>query len=161
MTRAKYLAAGLALAVLLIVGAGVSFAYGQMGLTMGDQGMGSMMMGDGQMRSMMKSQGMSGGHMMGSFDEDQPFDLQFIDQMTMHHEGAMLSDPNLAVSKTYDANKYGMMGGSHNGHTFIVVGPDGEIKWRADYGGAPDYTMYVPVPDLLADMREGLEGGSS
>ena len=73
----------------------------------------------------------------------------------------VLSDPNLAVSKTYDANKYGMMGGSHNGHTFIVVGPDGEIQWRADYGGAPDYTMYVPVPDLLADMREGLEGGSS
>lgn len=72
-----------------------------------------------------------------------------------------LSDPNLSVSKTYDANKYGMMGGSKNGHTFIVVGPDGEIQWRADYGGAPDYTMYVPVPDLLADMRQGLEGEAS
>ncbi len=73
----------------------------------------------------------------------------------------VLSDPDLAVSRTYEANNYGMMGGSKNGHTFIVVGPDGEIKWRADYGGAPDYTMYVPVPNLLADMREGLEGGSS
>lgn len=73
----------------------------------------------------------------------------------------VLSDPNLAVSKTYEANNYGMMGGSKNGHTFIVVGPDGGIQWRADYGGAPDYTMYVPIPNLLADMREGLEGGSS
>ncbi len=51
-----------------------------------------------------------------------------------------------------------MMGDSTNGHTFVVVGPDGKIQWRADYGGAPDYTMYVPVPDLLADMRAGLEG---
>ncbi len=69
----------------------------------------------------------------------------------------VLSDPGLKVSRTYDANKYGMMGGSTNGHTFIIVGPDEKIKWRADYGGAPDYTMYVPVENLLADMRQGLE----
>ncbi len=73
----------------------------------------------------------------------------------------VLSDPDLAVSETYDANSYGMMGGSRNGHTFIVVGPEGEIKWRADYGGPPDYTMYVPVENLLADLRQGLEQGSS
>jgi len=72
----------------------------------------------------------------------------------------VLSDPNLTVSKSYDANKYGMMGTSRDGHTFIVVGPDGKIKWRADYGGAPKYTMYVPVDDLLSDMRQGLKGGS-
>lgn len=70
----------------------------------------------------------------------------------------VLSDPSLAVSKTYGANKYGMMGESRNGHTFVVVGPDGEIRWRADYGGPPDYTMYVPVKNILADMREGLAG---
>jgi peroxiredoxin len=72
-----------------------------------------------------------------------------------------LSDPNLAVSKAYNANKYGMMGNSRDGHTFIIVGPDGKIEWRADYGGAPDYTMYVPIENLLADMRKGLEGGGS
>lgn len=54
-----------------------------------------------------------------------------------------------------EVDKYGMMGESTNGHTFIIVGPDGKIKWRADYGGAPDYTMYVPVENLLAHMREG------
>ena len=70
--------------------------------------------------------------------------------------GPVLADTDLAVSKTYDANSYGMMGNSTDGHTFIVVGPDGIIKWRADYGGSPDFTMFVPVPSLLADLTAGL-----
>jgi len=70
----------------------------------------------------------------------------------------VLSDPSLAVSRTYHANQYGMMGESSDGHTFLVVGPDGRIKWRADFGGAPNYTMYVPISTLLADMKEGLDG---
>lgn len=73
----------------------------------------------------------------------------------------VLSDPRLVVSSAYTANGYGMMGGSRDGHTFIVVGPDGLIKWRADYGGAPNYTMYVPISNLVADMRAGLSGKSS
>ena len=72
----------------------------------------------------------------------------------------VLSDGDLAVSETYAANQYGMMGDSMNGHSFVVVGPDGSIKWRADYGGPPKYTMYVPMDNLLADMRKGLAGGA-
>lgn len=68
----------------------------------------------------------------------------------------VLSDPSLTVSQAYAANQYGMMGNSRDGHSFIAVGPDGTIRWRADYGGAPNYTMYVPVPSLLADIRQGL-----
>jgi peroxiredoxin len=68
------------------------------------------------------------------------------------------SDPDLAVSRAYQANQYGMMGTSRDGHSFIVVGPDGRIRWRADYGGAPNYTMYVPSEHLLADLRAGLAG---
>lgn len=64
-----------------------------------------------------------------------------------------LGDTNLEVSKIYNANKYGMMGDSRNGHSFILVGPDGMIDWRADYGGPPKYTMYVPVKNLLEDMK--------
>ncbi|MBC9725000.1 peroxiredoxin [Streptomyces sp. TRM68367] len=67
----------------------------------------------------------------------------------------VLSDPDLKVSKTYTTNEYGMMGTSKNGHSFILVGPDGTIQWRADYGGAPDYTMYVAVDKLLADLNAG------
>lgn len=62
----------------------------------------------------------------------------------------VLSDRGLVASKTYDADQYGMMGGATNGHSFVVVNEDGVIEWRADYGGDPDYTMYVPVPNLLA-----------
>ena len=68
----------------------------------------------------------------------------------------VLSDPGAVVSKAYHANDYGMMGKSRDGHTFIVVGPDGRIRWRADYGGAPNYTMYLPVQNLVADIRQGL-----
>lgn len=67
----------------------------------------------------------------------------------------VLSDPDLAVSKTYHTNEYGMMGTSRNGHSFLLVGPDGTVQWRADYGGAPKYTMYVEVDTLLADLRAG------
>lgn len=68
----------------------------------------------------------------------------------------VLSDPNFTVSRAYHTDQYGMMNGSSDGHSFIVVGPDGRIRWRADYGGAPNYTMYVPISTLIADMKGGL-----
>ena len=67
----------------------------------------------------------------------------------------VLSDPGRAVSRAYGANKYGMMGMSADGHTFILVGPNGVIRWRADYGGAPKYTMFLPTTAMLADMKAG------
>lgn len=73
-------------------------------------------------------------------------------------DAPVLSDRGLEASQTYDAQAYGMMGGSTNGHTFVLVGPDGEIRWRADYGGPPDYTMYLPVDSLLTDLRAGIDG---
>ena len=69
----------------------------------------------------------------------------------------VLSDPTLSVSKAYDANSYGMMGTSADGHSFLVVGPDRLIRFRADYGGAPNYTMYVKVATLLAQLQQGLK----
>ena len=65
----------------------------------------------------------------------------------------VLADPGLRVSGTYNANQYGMMGSSADGHTFVLVGPNGMIRWRADFGGPPDYTMYVAIPTLLADIK--------
>jgi peroxiredoxin len=70
------------------------------------------------------------------------------------------SDPELEVSRAYDANQYGMMGTMTNGHSFVLVGPDGEIDWRADYGGEPKYTMYLPVDKLLADLAAGTKANS-
>lgn len=72
----------------------------------------------------------------------------------------VLADPELSLAKTYNANQFGMMGTSAYGHSFIVVGPDGTITWRADYGGAPEYTMYLETSALLADLRAGLAGAA-
>lgn len=66
-----------------------------------------------------------------------------------------LADTDLSVSRTYNANQFGMMGNDRDGHSFILIGPDGRIQWRADYGGAPKYTMFVPVDRLLADLKAG------
>lgn len=65
----------------------------------------------------------------------------------------ILVDEDRSVSQAYDALSYGMMGGAMPGHTFILVGPDGVIRWRADYGGPPSFTMYVPDDTLLAELR--------
>ncbi|TFC41778.1 redoxin domain-containing protein [Cryobacterium sp. TMT1-21] len=39
-----------------------------------------------------------------------------------------LADTQLDVSVTYQTNKYGMMGDSRNGHSFILVGPRGKFS---------------------------------
>ncbi|MBW0090388.1 redoxin domain-containing protein [Pseudonocardia sp. KRD-184] len=70
-----------------------------------------------------------------------------------------LADTGLAVSAQWEANRFGMMGNSRNGHTFVLVGPDGVIEWRADYGGPPNYTMYVPGSQLLDDLRATRQAG--
>ena len=72
-------------------------------------------------------------------------------------ETPLLSDSDLTVSNAYTTNRYGMMGRGYNGHSFVLVDPDGVIRWRADYGGPPEYTMYLPVQNLLGDLRRGLE----
>jgi uncharacterized protein (DUF305 family) len=93
--RTKYLVLILAvLAMLVVTGVGAAYASGQMALansTMLTNGHGTM---DG-MGSMMKGEGMSGGVDTESFDEDQPFDLQFIDQMIVHHQMAIMSSEHM------------------------------------------------------------------
>ena len=111
--KPKLLVAGLAAAALLAVGAGTVYAQGQgsamvgkddaqsgadgggMGGMINGDRMGSMMGGQGGMGSMMGGGESTSGGTMGSFDEEQPFDLQFIDEMTMHHEGAIMSSEHM------------------------------------------------------------------
>lgn len=83
----KYLVPVLAVAAMLTGGIGIAYA-GSQGAGDGGEPTASMMGGD--MASMM-GRGSSNMQAMGSFDEYKPFDLQFIDQMTMHHEGAIMS----------------------------------------------------------------------
>lgn len=70
--------------------------------------------------------------------------------------GATYSSPS-----AWGTNRYQMqMMGDRNGHSFILVGKNGRIRWRADYGGAPNYTMFVPDDRLLADLRQGMSAQS-
>jgi len=67
-----------------------------------------------------------------------------------------LADPDRAVSGAFGTLAYGMMNGALPGHTFILVGPDDKIRWRADYGGPPNYTMFVADDTLLTELRRAL-----
>lgn len=73
----------------------------------------------------------------------------------------VLADPGGGASGAWGTLGLGMMGGSMNGHSFILVDEKGEILWRADYGAPPKTYMFVPVSNLLADMRAGINDSSS
>jgi peroxiredoxin len=71
----------------------------------------------------------------------------------------VLSDQGARYSTAWHTNRYQMMGmGDRDGHSFILIGKSGRILWRADYGGAPKYTMYVPDDVLLTQLRMHLKG---
>lgn len=57
-----------------------------------------------------------------------------------------LSDADGSVSRAYDT-----LGTGHHadlpGHTFVLVGPDGQVRWRGDYPG-----MWVEPSDLVGSI---------
>ncbi len=64
----------------------------------------------------------------------------------------LLSDADSSVSRAYDTLGRGMHA-DRPGHTFILVGREGDILWRKDYS-----EMYVPVEDIVSAVRRALEG---
>jgi peroxiredoxin Q/BCP len=66
----------------------------------------------------------------------------------------ILPDQSLQVDKEYSTLYAGSMhSGSAPGHTFILVGKDGNVLWRKDYG---TYTMYVQMNELIASVKSAL-----
>lgn len=66
----------------------------------------------------------------------------------------VLPDRSLQVDQEYSTLYAGSMhAGSDPGHTFILVGKDGNVLWRQDYGS---YTMYVPMNELIASVKSAL-----
>jgi peroxiredoxin Q/BCP len=67
-----------------------------------------------------------------------------------------LSDPGGEVSSLYGVLQWAMPSGEP-GHTFVLVGEDGRIRWIRDYG-APENggLMYVPVDDLVSEIQIAL-----
>jgi len=65
----------------------------------------------------------------------------------------VLADQSSQVDNEYGttgANVGSMHPGMTPGHTFILVGKDGRILWREDYGTS---TMYVPMDQLIAAVK--------
>lgn len=65
----------------------------------------------------------------------------------------MLSDSDLSVPVMYEANRYGMMGEGMDGYSFVLIDGKGKVLWHADYGGAPNYSMFI----LKANIQQGLK----
>ena len=69
----------------------------------------------------------------------------------------ILSDPDLAVSESYDVLQWAIDNGEPS-HTFILINGAGEITWIKDYGAPdnPNRTMYVEVEELIGYIKTNL-----
>lgn len=74
-------------------------------------------------------------------------------------EVPVASDTSRKIAAAYDALYVGSMHpGQKPGHTFILVGPDGIIKWRYDLpqDQANSGNMYVPTEEVIQAIRKAL-----
>lgn len=68
----------------------------------------------------------------------------------------MLADTDKQVSQSYDVLKWAAATGEP-GHTFVLVGKDGVIRWIRDYGAAENGgSMYVPPAELNQQIAQAL-----
>lgn len=66
-----------------------------------------------------------------------------------------LSDPGAKVARSYGVMRWAM--GDMPGHTFVLVGADGRIRWIQDYGQAENGgLMYVDVPKIYDQVASHL-----
>ena len=97
----RVLAAAVALTVAAVLGGGVAYAATELTQPSSNGGttMSSSMTGDSMMGGARTS--MPGVSMaMGTFSTAQPFDAQFIDQMSVHHRGAIASTQAMIADST-------------------------------------------------------------
>lgn len=71
----------------------------------------------------------------------------------------VLSDRALRASRAYGTLRYSKRPGRRNGNTLILIGKDGRILWRADYGGAPRHNLAVPAKIITSEISEALVRG--
>jgi peroxiredoxin len=76
----------------------------------------------------------------------------------------LLSDAGNDVAVRYGVMRWRVPPGapvdaSEPGHTFVLVGEDGDVEWIRDYGAAQNGgRMYVPPSELIDDMRASAAG---
>ncbi len=149
MRKIRYLVVALAMVALLLAGAGITSAAVQFGSMMSGGAM------SGGMGSMMNDRGM-----MGSFDEDKPFDLQFIDQMTMHHQGAIMSSKHMIS----DSERPELRKLAENIEESQSEQIDQMQEWRDEWHPDAEQTSGMPagmMDEMMSDgMMEQMMGGS-
>ncbi len=165
MRKIRYLVVALAMVVLLLAGAGITSAAVQFGSMMSGGAMDGRDGGMGSMMSMMDDENdmgsmMNGGGMMGSFDEDRPFDLQFVDQMTMHHEGAIMSSEHMIS----DSKRPELRELAENIEESQSEQIDRMQEWRDEWYPDAEQTSGMPagmMDEMMGDgMMERMMGGS-
>ena len=85
------------------------------------------------------SDGQSSTQTMGSFDEDKPFDLQFIDHMIIHHQGAIMSAEHMIA----DSERPDLRQLSENIQTSQAEQIEQMRAWREEWypDAAPTFEM--------------------
>ncbi len=165
MRKIRYLVVALAMVALLLAGAGITSAAVQFGSMMSGGAMDGRDGGMGSMMSMMDDENdmgsmMNGGGMMGSFDEDRPFDLQFVDQMTMHHEGAIMSSEHMIS----DSKRPELRELAENIEESQSEQIDRMQEWRDEWYPDAEQTSGMPagmMDEMMGDgMMERMMGGS-
>ena len=68
----------------------------------------------------------------------------------------LLSDQGGKVVSAYDVLQWAMSNGEP-GHTFVLIGKDGKVRWIRDYGAMGNGgRMYVPVPEINQELGQRL-----
>jgi peroxiredoxin len=68
----------------------------------------------------------------------------------------LLSDADGSVSQAYGVLQWATPSGEP-GHTFVLIGDDGSVKWIRDYGAPQNGgLMYVPVDELTREISQPL-----
>ena len=160
--RTKYLVPVLAALAILLAGVGAAYA-GDRPTAWNEPGMmngtGSAMGGQGMMGgmgSMMSGQGMVGGSGMGYSNESQPYDLRFIDEMTLHHQMAIMSSEHMIS----DSDRPELRKLADNIQKSQSEQIDQMQEWRDKWYPDAEQTSGMPAGMMGGGMMEGMMGGS-
>ncbi len=137
-------------------------AFGNTGAMMNGAMMNGQMPNGGMMNGAMMNGQMMNGGMMGEMmsgevggDLSQPFDLRFLDQMIMHHEGAVMSTEHMIASSARPELR--------DLAQRIITGQQREIDqmraWRSAW--YPSAAALVPMAEQMGGagmMRDGAMG---
>jgi uncharacterized protein (DUF305 family) len=101
---------------------------------------------------------MPGGGMMGQSDPNAataPYDLQFLDSMTHHHEGAIrMSQMVLSRSQNEEMKKFAQK---------IIADQQREIdqikKWREEWYSGKPRAVNMEMPGMMSSTRGMMQGG--